>query len=758
MKKLGGRLLKSEKSIVRTWIKYFLIVLIVPVLLNFVAYQFSAAQLEKEITRMNLTFYRNTQRTIDKTIYTYQKIAAGLELSDNFKMRDAEGNMEALQSQLMSNAIDLKEARGYFIYLKQEKTILANGQYFSPAEYFDAHYNGIAVSYQDWLSWLDTSYGGEYLYLKGSQSDGGAKRFVSMRFRMGNGPLTGYLVVLLDDSFFLNRVKDAPFVGDISFEILSEAGDVVAAAGSGNLSQQTAEKTAANQGEGVIHQKIDGRESIVTYLSSPFNDWKYIYATPRQVYLRSMRAISYTQNAVLLIAVLIGLGLIAMLVRKQYAPIQRFLDMLPDSCGDGEESEYKQIEHIIQQSLQVRKKAMDALSEQKKMLQDTFLLKLMRGETKDSDGRRRKELGIGGTGDAYMVAAFYLGEYKLLFMDEKDIPDDERFRLMCFILTNIFSELLEETGSSGTFWETDGGLLCLIRLGDGCGEDEVQKTSENARENLERHFYVSFGAALSAVCSLDGISAAYGQAMAVLEYLTLFDESATVRYADIQSGGMGIPSVSAEDMEGIFACIREGRIQECMEVVNIIIGRYAGEANYSPAMYRYLLYDLCAGIIRTFRDDVDEQDITALYASRKIVSAEELESLITRICARREQRDGGGRKDSLAEEIRTYLNENYRDSDLNVSKTADHFGYVLSYISKLFKDAQGVSIVEYISRLRVEETKKLLCSTDQPLQEIAQKVGFNNVASLIRVFKKYENMTPASYKKAVAERERGEEL
>ena len=152
MKKLGGRLLKSEKSIVRTWIKYFLIVLIVPVLLNFVAYQFSAAQLEKEITRMNLTFYRNTQRTIDKTIYTYQKIAAGLELSDNFKMRDAEGNMEALQSQLMSNAIDLKEARGYFIYLKQEKTILANGQYFSPAEYFDAHYNGIAVSYQDWLS------------------------------------------------------------------------------------------------------------------------------------------------------------------------------------------------------------------------------------------------------------------------------------------------------------------------------------------------------------------------------------------------------------------------------------------------------------------------------------------------------------------------------------------------------------------------------------------------------------------------------
>ena len=46
MKKLGGRLLKSEKSIVRTWIKYFLIVLIVPVLLNFVAYQFSAAQLE----------------------------------------------------------------------------------------------------------------------------------------------------------------------------------------------------------------------------------------------------------------------------------------------------------------------------------------------------------------------------------------------------------------------------------------------------------------------------------------------------------------------------------------------------------------------------------------------------------------------------------------------------------------------------------------------------------------------------------------
>ena len=68
-------------------------------------------------------------------------------------------------------------------------------------------------------------------------------------------------------------------------------------------------------------------------------------------------------------------------------PIQRFLDMLLDSREDGQESEYKQIEHIIQQSLQVRKKAMDALSEQKKMLQDTFLLKLMRGEVRDLDGR-----------------------------------------------------------------------------------------------------------------------------------------------------------------------------------------------------------------------------------------------------------------------------------------------------------------------------------------------------------------------------------
>ena len=400
---------------------------------------------------------------------------------------------------------------------------------------------------------------------------------------------------------------------------------------------------------------------------------------------------------------------------------------------------------------------MDALSEQKKMLQDTFLLKLMRGEVRDPDGRRRRELGVGGDGDAYMAAAFYLGEYKLLFMDEKDIPDEERFRLMCSILTNIFGELLEETGSTGTFWETDGGLLCLIRLGPGCGEEQVRETSEKARENLERHFYVSFGAALSAVSSLDGIAAAYSQAVAVLEYLMLSDESATVRYADIQSGGRGIPAVSTEDMEGIFACIREGRVRECMEVVNILIGRYAGESNYSPAMYRYLLYDLCAGIIRNFRDEVEEQDITALYATRQIVSAEELEALIARICARREQAEGGGRKDSLAEEIRGYLDENYRDSDLNVSKTADHFGYVLSYISKLFKDAQGVSIVEYISRLRVEETKKLLCATDQPLQEIAQRVGFNNVASLIRVFKKYENMTPASYKKAVAKRERGEE-
>ncbi|HHV96122.1 MAG TPA: helix-turn-helix transcriptional regulator, partial [Clostridiaceae bacterium] len=68
------------------------------------------------------------------------------------------------------------------------------------------------------------------------------------------------------------------------------------------------------------------------------------------------------------------------------------------------------------------------------------------------------------------------------------------------------------------------------------------------------------------------------------------------------------------------------------------------------------------------------------------------------------------------------------------------------YISKIFKDTMGEGIQDYINKVRLNKAKALLLGENENLECIAKKVGYTNSNGLIRVFKKYEGVTPGQYR------------
>jgi two-component system response regulator YesN len=70
-----------------------------------------------------------------------------------------------------------------------------------------------------------------------------------------------------------------------------------------------------------------------------------------------------------------------------------------------------------------------------------------------------------------------------------------------------------------------------------------------------------------------------------------------------------------------------------------------------------------------------------------------------------------------------------------------------SYLSVLFKEKTGVNFSEYVTRMRIQEAKKLLLNTSTSIEVIAQMVGYQNSKYFIKVFKDYEHMTPNKYRK-----------
>ncbi len=62
----------------------------------------------------------------------------------------------------------------------------------------------------------------------------------------------------------------------------------------------------------------------------------------------------------------------------------------------------------------------------------------------------------------------------------------------------------------------------------------------------------------------------------------------------------------------------------------------------------------------------------------------------------------------LIEDIINYIDSQYYDIDLNVSKIADHFQINLSYLSKFFKKQTGQGLLDYINKVRIEKAKEIL--------------------------------------------------
>jgi AraC-like DNA-binding protein len=80
-------------------------------------------------------------------------------------------------------------------------------------------------------------------------------------------------------------------------------------------------------------------------------------------------------------------------------------------------------------------------------------------------------------------------------------------------------------------------------------------------------------------------------------------------------------------------------------------------------------------------------------------------------------------------------------------------GLSLPYLSRIFKKEHGMGLLDYISKYRVEKAKAFMQSGgEDTIATIATKVGFNSSQTLIRVFKRYEEITPGQYKANQKER------
>lgn len=94
----------------------------------------------------------------------------------------------------------------------------------------------------------------------------------------------------------------------------------------------------------------------------------------------------------------------------------------------------------------------------------------------------------------------------------------------------------------------------------------------------------------------------------------------------------------------------------------------------------------------------------------------------------------------------SYIQQHYRE-ELSVPQIADVVSLNPVYLSRLFKLDTGKTLSEYLNCYRTECSLALLTDTADTIQSISQKVGYSDVRSYIRFFKKYYDVTPSEYRR-----------
>ncbi|MBE7043911.1 MAG: AraC family transcriptional regulator [Ruminococcaceae bacterium] len=745
------------------WIISYILVLVLPIVISFVTYISVERMMLSQVTRNNRYIVEGKMQSIDSLISDINEVSSSCvnddELSEFTGYRLPLSPLQRYDVfkftnkwQTISRASRIDSVYAYF----PESGLIISTMGVNTCELFYLSHFGTKEGFREWYDYITDSSNVGFKTL----SQGNQKNLFYVCRTIGGFDISDNNPILIAE-VEIRKLLEALTDDDGSFFVFDDNNNLVVSTGTAEALEAIANIDWSNCAE-YFNIRAGDENLVVSSVKSAQSQWRYVYAVNRSRYMRSIigaRTINYIGIG---LSVLLGIILIKISVKRNHKPLEQLVERLRKGSGrvHDEPDDYRYLDRLINNVITQRDEIQDIVSLQQKALRDSVLSKLLKGYDREKDIQILLDsFSISLPYEKFVAGVIYVEDFSEIFF-EKGGDEEENLKKAQFIISNVLEELLNQYFIAYVFKCDD--LLCFIMNCDSFHaivEEQLAGCIRETHAFAKNNFNFSFISAVSdCVCGMENISVAYTQALEVLEYKFVLDDEVLLTPHEVEKNSTGSYYYPIQKEQSILNAVKSGDYEAALKVLDEVIDRNFRDNHMSGQLARCFIFDILCTIIKSVDEISSETDAIYLEnlnlysriteCTSVAAMREELIAVVKEICNTISK--NGKKRHSLIERVMAYVQDNFNDKSLSVASIAEQCGTTPNYLSLIFKQNTGKGLLDYISGYRVEKAKELfMAERNMSIEEVAEAVGYSNVRTFIRVFSKYENVTPAKYRQNI---------
>ncbi|OPJ56707.1 helix-turn-helix domain-containing protein [Clostridium oryzae] len=484
----------------------------------------------------------------------------------------------------------------------------------------------------------------------------------------------------------------------------------------------------SSKNSGYFVSDVNNNKCLITYNKMKSIGWSFVSVIPYKVVNKSISGVLMNVLIICGVILLMGMAAAVFLSRKFYNPFENLLNQL---------------------SLYEREKT-DILDEHRKKFLTNFIFHSNElQENLINKGMEEYNINFSSS-QPYILVLIQIEKNDEFNGAETDIS------LIKFAIYNIAKEIIQEQCAVETIDISEKDVLFILNRENGFEaiSERITKEIRNIQKLINNYFQVSVSATLSGeITEYRKLNKAYEELKESSKNKFFYGFGALISNASSVERSKNKYSYSDQKVKDIIVALTSGKGEKAKQIyMNIVDELSKCSYNVYQINLTLLFWEISENI-KGIKISKNESWIEKLQAfageisnMSNIDTVNDIVSTIFDGISQSCRKTNSSKYEDMANQIRNIIDKKYDDINLSVEAVSDMIGFTSSYITKIFKQYTGKTIIEYINQKRIDVAKEMLEKTAYNVGDISEKCGFANITYFHRAFKKSVGITPSLYR------------